>query len=423
MSKHRKFHIEAGPERSWRPDFSASKGLGFAATFLFCVSQWVSGETFRLSRVVAEGSAGSERVELKVENDRQILFVEKKAIVTGADVKSATRSPHQSDTLEVALTDQGGLKLSAATEDAHGDMRIAIFIDDKVVSAPVVNMKLGRNFVIEGLKEFPEEDLDIFGWRIQGKSDEEMAKLLRQRQRINESPPPIRPEPEYYSDEEYAALKKEREKTGMFYVDQLPTEQELGDRLKGGMSQADVIAEFGPASRTNHDDAGNLISLDYNLAPEKRSLTDEMRPDGIGIRFREGKVSRWGFSIWSSTPRQAKPQGESLRRLKAKLPGEGFADKDFGTVRWIEEIELFLQQGHDQPHAQDYVDLISMICSTATAAKELDRIEANCSVVKTLAGGFPEVDALRKTAQDGKISLIKLSDLLRPYMLGEKQLP
>ena len=406
-----------------QPNLRAIKGIGYAATVLFCASPWASGETFRLSRVLVEGAPNSERFELQG-NEPQILFVEKHAIVTGADVKSAMRLPQQIDSLEISLTEEGGVKMGAATEDARGDMRIAILIDDKVVSAPVVNTKLGKSFVIDGLKEFPDEDLDLLGWRIQGKTDDEIAELLRETMRIKKTPPPPRPQPEYYNDEEFAALKKAREKIGMFYLDQLPTEEELGKRLKIGMTQADVISEFGPASGTSHDDAGNLDSLDYGLAPEKRSLA-EWRPDGVRVQFSEGKVNRWGISRWTDAPRQAKPQakGKSFRRLTAKLPGGGVADKDFGTVRWIEEIELFLQEGQQRPHAQDYADLISMIWGVATAAKEPDLIEANCSVVKTLAEGLPEVEALRKTAKDSKVSLIRLNDLLKPYLLGEKPFP
>ncbi len=423
MSKHETSRIESGQHRSPRPDLRTTKGIWFAAALLFCVSQWVSGETLRLSKVVPEGTPNSERFELKQGNEHQILFVDKMAIVTGADVTSAMRSPQQINALDVRLTEQGGMKLGAATEDAHGDMRIAILIDDKVIFAPVVNAKLGRNFLVDGLKEYPDDDLDFLGWRIEGKGDEEIAKLLREREKVEKSPPPPHPRPEYYSDEEYASLKKEREKIGMYYLDQVPTEEELGKLLRVGMTREAVVGEFGAASRTQLDDTGQVTLLGYDLAPEKRSPSGKMRPDGIEVQFREGKVERWGLSRWTDAPRQAKPQGKNLRRLSAKFPGDGVADKDFGTVRWIEKVELFLQQGQHQPHAQDYADLISMIYHAAITEKESALIVANCSVVKTLAEGFPEVEDLRKTAQDGKISLLKLSDLLKPYMLGEKPFP
>ncbi len=163
--------------------------------------------------------------------------------------------------------------------------------------------------------------------------------------------------------------------------------------------------------------------MEFELAPERRSISNEMRPASFEVEFRDGKTTHWGFYWWSSAPREAKPQGENLCRLNLKLPGEGVADNDFGTVRWIEKIELFLKDGFGKPHAQDYGVLISLICSCSTAADESALIEANCAVVKTLAEGFPEVEELRKTAKDGKISLLKLSDLVKPYITGEKTFP
>ncbi len=57
-----------------------------------------------------------------------MLFVEKQAIITRANVKSAMRSPQQVDALDMTLTEEGGKKLGAATKDAHGDMRIGVLI-------------------------------------------------------------------------------------------------------------------------------------------------------------------------------------------------------------------------------------------------------------------------------------------------------
>lgn len=418
MNEEQTYDTRARPQPTLKAGVRAICGC----ISIFCASQQVCGETFRLNKVVAEGAANSERVELHHEEKNEILFIEKQAIVTGADVKSATRYPGDEDTLAITLTEEGGKKLGAATTDSYGRMRLAILIDDKVVSAPVVMAKLGTDFIVSGLHEYPDEDLDLLGWRIEGKSDEEIARRLRAKEITRKTPHPPRPEPEYYSEDEYALLKKEREKMGMFYVDEIPTEEQLATRLKVGMTQPEVVDEIGKATMTKSNEAGGVDSLDYHLAPERRSLTREMHPDGFEVQFRDDKVTGWKISIWSSAPREPKPQGKSLRRLKAKFPGEGVADKDFGKVSWIEKVELFLQPGQQKPHAQDYLDLMSLINAT-TAADEHSLIEANCSVVRTLADGFPEAEALRKSAQDRKISLLKLNDLLKPYLLGEKPFP
>ena len=113
----------------------------FLAVFSFLIFfgyQEVYGETFRMSKVVAEGTADSEKVELCHEGKSEFLFIEKKTIITGADVKSALRSPAEENTLWVTLTEEGGKKLGAATVDARGNMRIAVLNDSKIVSAPIV---------------------------------------------------------------------------------------------------------------------------------------------------------------------------------------------------------------------------------------------------------------------------------------------
>lgn len=415
-------YILAMETRSWWPGIRATRGIWHVAVVMACLTHMVSGEVLRLSKVVAEGSANAERIELNHGNEREVLFVEKQPIVTRADVKSAMRSPQQEDALAITLTEEGGKKLGAATKDAHGDMRIAVLIDEKVVLAPVVNQQLGNQFVIEGLKEYPGDDLDFLVWRIEGKSDEEIAKLLWERRQAAIMPPPPRPEPEYYSDEEYAALKKEREKRGMFYLDELPTEEELNKRIKAGMSSADVVNELGRATHATLDGDQRVTDLHYKLAPERRSLSIKMRPNGFAVHFSKGEMVSWGIET-SDAPREGKPPKGGRRALNAVFPKADFARKDFDMVRWVEEIQILPKEGEKTATPQDYADLISLVHSCAAAAKESALIEADCSMVKTLAEGFPEVEELRKASNEGKISLMKLRDLLKPYLLGEKPFP
>jgi hypothetical protein len=390
---------------------------------LFIFTSLAHGEFFRLSKVAAKESTNTDRFEIKNGDATEVVFVEKKAIITGADVKSATRSPQQADTLAVTLTDKGGEKLGAATADARGDMRLAILIDGNVVMAPIVSMKLGNNFIIDGLKEYPGDDLDLLGWQIEGKNDEEIARLLREKQMSAPAAPPDRPEPEYHSEEEYTALKKEREKKGVFQLDHLPDKDELDRRLSVGMSMADVLTDFGKASRRSLDDEGNVISLEYELAPEKRSVSTEMRPDGFRVQFDAGKVTRWDFHRWSSSPRQGKPPKGGRRALNAKIPHADMVAENFDIIRWVEDIELAFKQGEDQPTVQDLADLTSIVFSAAQTGNDTAMIEANCSLLKMLAVGFPEVETLRSNTKDGKISLPKLNELLSPYVLGDKPFP
>ena len=114
----------------------------------------VAAESFRVSKVASAEGETTERFELERDGEREVLFVEKQAIVSTADVESARPSPMMAHALEFRLTEQGGEKLHKATKDVvPGVARFAILIDGKLVMAPVLNATLGRDFIVEGLME------------------------------------------------------------------------------------------------------------------------------------------------------------------------------------------------------------------------------------------------------------------------------
>ena len=383
----------------------------------------VAAESFRVSKVASAEGETTERFELERDGEREVLFVEKQAIVSTADVESAKPSPVMAHALEFRLTEQGGEKLHKATKDVvPGVARFAILIDGKLVMAPVLNATLARNFIVEGLDDVADRDLSVLGWRIEGRSDEEIARLLRELDKSGAKRRAEEPKTESYDEEEYRALKRAREKIGLFYLDELPTEDELKRRLNAGMSEAQVVSELGRASRKVRDAAGGLESLEYDLAPERRDLTKKWRPDGIRVHFHDGKVTGWGVSRWTGAPREGKPQGRNLRRLHTRFPGEGFADETFGRISWVEGIELSLKGNHEKPHLQDYDDLISFVIAVHDL-DELAGIKASCPVVKFHAEGFSEVEELSRTSKGGRIQLSKLQDLLRPYLNEGKPFP
>jgi hypothetical protein len=148
-----------------------------------------------------------------------------------------------------------------------------------------------------------------------------------------------------------------------------------------------------------------------------------MRPDGFRVQFDTGKVTSWSFHRWSGSPRQGKPPKGGRRALNAKIPQADLAAENFDIIRWVEKIELSFKDGEEKPTAQDLMDLVSIVFSAAQIGEDTSMIESNCSVVAMLADVLPEVETLRSNAQDGKISLLKLNELLSPYVLGEKSLP
>lgn len=83
------------------------------------------------------------------------ILLRRKAALGGSDIALATPSPQQTDAVAITLNSEGTDKMIALTQNMQrGVDRIAIVLDNEVISAPVVNQTpLGKNFVVEGLRE------------------------------------------------------------------------------------------------------------------------------------------------------------------------------------------------------------------------------------------------------------------------------
>ncbi len=122
--------------------------------FILLISSLVArSEILRLSAVAEKEAPGVTRMELGQGDNKQILFVQDKAIITEADVSFAVPSPSREDSVDVTLSNAGGEKMSEATKVMRpGIDRIAIIVNGKISSAPVVqSVPLGKNFQISGL--------------------------------------------------------------------------------------------------------------------------------------------------------------------------------------------------------------------------------------------------------------------------------
>ena len=88
------------------------------------------------------------------EYSRPILLNRRMAL-GGSDIAHAVPSPQQADAVAITLNGGGTDKMIALTKNMQPRVdRIAIVLDGEVISAPVVNqVPLGKNFIIEGLRE------------------------------------------------------------------------------------------------------------------------------------------------------------------------------------------------------------------------------------------------------------------------------
>ncbi len=122
----------------------------------------VSAEYFEIRKIV-EAGAGAEVVkhaktgeELSVSNE---VIVSEKHVATAKAALSEAAGPQETSySLQVQLSEEGEKRLIAATPaEAAGKLRLAVIIDGKVVTAPIVQTApLGKNFVMEGGPEMKE---------------------------------------------------------------------------------------------------------------------------------------------------------------------------------------------------------------------------------------------------------------------------
>lgn len=82
------------------------------------------------------------------------ILLSRRVALSGANIASAYPDPSQPDAVGVTLDSEGTDKMIALTSDMRlGVDRLAIVLDDEVISAPVVQARLAKVFSISGLRE------------------------------------------------------------------------------------------------------------------------------------------------------------------------------------------------------------------------------------------------------------------------------
>lgn len=136
----------------------------------------VHGETLRVSRVADKVGPNVEQMRYTTELGVMVYRVEKERILTNKDVKSARVVPKKKGVIEVTLTGEGAKKLSAATKDADGTLRLAIVVENVLESVPLVMSELKDTFWISGLDDRELEELKELAEAFQKPEKEPEAK-------------------------------------------------------------------------------------------------------------------------------------------------------------------------------------------------------------------------------------------------------
>lgn len=384
---------------------------------LFAVTLTAHSEILRLSHVVPEAGSGITRFELVQGDHTSIIFIKDEPILTEADIAVARPSFEREDSIDVTLSPSGAKKMIEATAPMRpGIEQIAIIIDGKVVSAPVVqSVPLGKNFQISGLDD-PNEPKKLAA-RLTGKSEDEIAKEIAENEKRVRELPPL-PKPTFHTDEEYKQLKAEREKLGMNYMDRIYTEAELDELLKKGMTEAEVIKIFGKPRSIESEE--NIKRLTFETAPEKFPTKEGLHLDSFIVRFDSDKVIDWCTHSWSSRTREPKNPSRIPDNLIYKTPPADFSSENFDFVTFVEAHEISLKQGEKKPSNSDYHELLGILWSISSTEDENKSIDSTCDAITFLKPVIPELEALVTKATKQRILLTDLNKALKPYALGDK---
>jgi len=190
---------------------------------ILAVACTCSADTLRLSAVQDTAGDDADRMTQTSPDGEKVYFVKKQAVIGDADVKEARPSSITEAAIDMTLTEAGGKKMKEATKVMRpGVDRLAIIVEGRLVSAPVLNqVPLGRTFVIEGMRDLDAKGLDDLACKMSG----------RPPRAAGESPDPIPQDPKIktvpYTEEEYQQIKAGREKLGIYYIESVPSDEEL----------------------------------------------------------------------------------------------------------------------------------------------------------------------------------------------------
>jgi hypothetical protein len=142
---------------------------------LFATALLLHGGILRVSKVAPIGGLNTEAIRYTEDGRTMILNVEVKALVTGKDVKKASVVPGRKGVIAVELNDEGAKRLADGTKGAAGMLRLAVIVEGRVESIPLVQGQLGDKFWISGLEDRGEGALKELVEALMNAKDDEDA--------------------------------------------------------------------------------------------------------------------------------------------------------------------------------------------------------------------------------------------------------
>jgi hypothetical protein len=391
---------------------------------LLMIASVAHGDALRISEVREVAGDDTEPMTLHYrfngEDKEEKLFVLKEVIVGDKGVAQAW--VHPGEGIGIKLNREGAAAMTEATSEMiPGRSRLAVIVDGKLVSAPMLrSVPLVANFEISGVDDMDARALENLARRMSGRAK------LDPKEAVPQAPqPPPRPETVPFTEEEYQQRKAAREKVGIYHLESVPSHEELNTRLRKGMDRDAVIAVLGKPFYGWGKPEDGEFELTYKIAPEKREENPGRKAvnDGFAVRFSEGKLTGWDFSS-SNLPRERKVVGQVPGLLVASYPRRDFSSGEIDAIAFLEGVKI--PNIRQEVNATDLGKLLSLAMLTSnweTAEGKEQHLSTGCDVFRILALHFPEAQALADRAVDGSIPVKSLGAALSPYVLEGKPLP
>jgi len=142
---------------SIRSGVAAALCVGFLAPLAVARPDERAKVTVEFKRAQSKPTDG--HAEATIEGTNEKVYLPKRADATSADIAKASAGTDDNNNplIEIEFTKEGAKKMAVLSE-AQQNKRIAIVIDGKVVSAPVVRAKIGSRAQITG--KFTKQEVE-----------------------------------------------------------------------------------------------------------------------------------------------------------------------------------------------------------------------------------------------------------------------
>jgi preprotein translocase subunit SecD len=148
-----------------KPTTQKNKNMKAILLTLIVISGISHAGILGLHRVVSKSAKDSVEYRMKAGHKlkAETLWLQKTPFITEASVKHARVDANDIYSITIILNQEGSRKMEAVTGAMnHGQDRVGIVVDGKLLSAPVVRSNSGKMFIVTLPEAYTLKEADLF---------------------------------------------------------------------------------------------------------------------------------------------------------------------------------------------------------------------------------------------------------------------